>query len=151
MRFKHLIAISLLTTSLVAGVALAAAGPKPEDYLESRHGLLQTVRIQYGPLSAYAKGEGDLPADALQRAENIAALANILPVAWGNQDVPKSSTKPDAFAHKEKFLEGFKVLNKEAVKLADAIRAKDAETIKAQIGTVGKVCKGCHDDFKEKD
>ena len=150
MRLKHFIAATLATTSLIAGVAVAGA-PKPEDFLESRHGLLQTVRIQFAPLGGFAQGQGDLPADALQRAETIAALAKILPVAWGKADVPKSSTKPEAFAQKDKFNEGFNVLNVEATKLAEAIKANNSDAIKAQVGAVGKACKSCHDDFKQKD
>lgn len=150
MRLKHFIAASLTATTLIAGVAFAAAAPKPEDFLESRHGLLQTVRIQFGPLGAFAQG-GDLPADALARAETIAALAKILPVAWGKEDIPKSSTKPEAFAQKDKFNDGFKLLNSEATKLADAIKANNTDAIKAAVGAVGKACKSCHDDFKQKD
>ena len=150
MRFMRLMAAGLFATGCVATAAWAAA-PKPEDYLESRHGLLQTVRIQFGPLGAFSQGQGDLPADALQRAEIIASLAKILPVAWGKEDVPKSSTKPEAFAQKEKFNDGFKALNAEALKLADTIKAGNQDAVKAQIGAVGKACKSCHDDFKQKD
>ena len=152
MRLKHVIATVLATSTLMAGMAWAA-GPKPEDLRESRHGLLQTVRIQFGPLVAFAKGEGPLPADAAARAETIAALAKILPVAWatGTEDLPKTSTKPEAFTQKDKFLDGFKALNVEATKLAEAANGGNADAIKAQVAAVGKVCKGCHEDFKQKD
>jgi len=150
MQLKALMSATLASATLIASVALAA-GPKPEDYLESRHGLLQTVRIQFGPLGAFSQGQGDLPADAVQRAETIAALAKILPVAWGKEDVPKSSSKPEVFTQKDKFNDGFKVLNTEATKLAEVIKTGNADAVKAQIGAVGKACKSCHDDFKQKD
>ena len=117
----------------------------------ARHGLLQTLKLQFKPLGAFAKGDGPLPADTARRAEVIAELADVLPVAWGDKDRPNSGTKPEAFAQKDKFLAGFKALNSEALKLQAVAKGGDADAIKAQIGAVGKACKACHDDFKQKD
>ena len=150
MRVKHLIAALLATSSLAISIAWAA-DPKPEDFLTSRHGLLQTLRIQCGAFGPFAKGEGPLPADAISRAETLANLARVLPVAWGAQDLPQSHTKPEAFAQKEKFLAGFKTLDTESTKLVADLKAGNNDAIKTDIGALGNACKSCHDDFRQKD
>ena len=150
MRFKYALATVIAVSALVTGAAWAH-DPKEDEELVARHGLLQTVRFQFKPLGAFAKGDGPLPADAARRAEVIAELADVLPVAWADKDRPNSSTKPEAFAQKDKFLAGFKAMNTEALKLQAVAKGSDADAIKAQIAAVGKTCKSCHDDYKQKD
>ena len=150
MRLQSVLATIIAASTLAAGVA-CAAGPKPEDFLESRHGLLQTLRIQFGPMIAFAKGDGPLPEDAAQRAEVVVNLAKVLPVAWGKDDIPHSSTKAEAFAQKDKFNALFKDMGVEAAKLADTAKGGNADAIKAQVAAVGKICKSCHEDYKQKD
>jgi len=141
----------------VAGVAVAASVPamaqqaKPEDLLILRQGLMQTLKSQFGPIAAFASGKGELPADAAQRAENMVLVAKLAPIGWakGTENLPKAETKPEAFGSKSaEFMEGWKTLAAESTKLAAAAKT-GPDALKAQVGATGKVCKACHEEFKQ--
>ncbi len=141
--------------TLLAAAAILAAGSaqaqmKPEEQMKMRLGLMQAVKHQAGPLLGFAQGKADLPADAASRAENLAALAKISPLAWGKgtEALDGSKTKPGAFTD-PKFQDGWKAFAVETAKLAEVTKAGGADAIKAQAGAVGKTCKSCHDDFKK--
>ncbi|MBC7953569.1 MAG: cytochrome c [Rhodospirillaceae bacterium] len=143
-------ATAIFLGATVLGAASAQAQMKPEDQLKMRQGLMQAVKHQAGPLLGFAQGKADLPADAAARAENLAALAKLAPLGWGKgtEALAGANTKPEAFTD-AKFMEGWKATAVEAAKLADIAKAGNPDAIKAQAGAVGKLCKGCHDDFKK--
>ena len=143
--------LALLATLLIAGT-VSAAEVKPEDQLKMRQGLMQAVKSQFGPLGAFAQDKGALPADAADRAVNLAALAKIVPSAWakGTETLKDSKTKAEAFAS-PKFLDGFKAFGSAADQLSAALRSGNADAVKAAATDILKVCKGCHDDFRIKD
>jgi len=141
----------------VVGVAVAASLPavaqqsKPEDLLKLRQGLMQTLKSQWVPIAGFAAGKADLPADAAQRAENMVMVAKLAPIGWakGTEALPNSETKPEAFGSKSaQFLEGWKALAAESTKLAAAAKA-GPDALKAQAAATGKVCKACHEEFKQ--
>jgi len=135
----------------VTGLATEAlAQQKPDEALKMRQGLFQAVKMNFGPIGAFAQGKGDLPADAAAKAENLVALAKILPMAFakGTENLPHSDTKAEAFTSAD-FLKGFAMLEEASAKLAVAAKASDADGIKAAVGGVGKTCKGCHDNFRK--
>ena len=135
----------------VAGIAAdASAQQKPEEALKMRQGLFEALKMNFGPFGAFAKGAAPLPADAAQRAENMVALAKILPMAFakGTENLPKSETKAEAFTSAD-FPKGFEALGAASAKLASAVASGDADAVKAAVGGVGKTCKGCHDTFRQ--
>lgn len=141
----------------VVGVAVAASGSavaqqaKPEDLLKLRLGLMQTLKSQWAPIAGFAAGKADLPADAAQRAENMAMVAKLAPIGWakGTESLPNAETKAEAFGAKSaQFLDGWKALAAESTKLAAAAKA-GPDALKAQAAATGKLCKGCHEEFKQ--
>ncbi len=150
MRF---ISKALIAAAGIATLALAvpaSAQQKPDEALKMRQGLFQAVKMNFGPIGACAQGKGALPADAAAKAENVAALARILPMAFakGTEALPGSDTKPEAFTSAD-FAKGFGMMEEAATKLAAAAKAGDEAAIKAAVGDVGKTCKGCHDNFRK--
>ncbi|MGE4281726.1 MAG: cytochrome c [Magnetospirillum sp.] len=151
MRFISKAAAAAVFAVAVAGIAgQAAAQQKPEEALEMRQGLFQAVKMNFGPIGAFAQGKAPLPADAAAKAENVAALARILPMSFakGTEALPGANTKPEAFTSAE-FQKGFGALEAAATQLAAAAKAGDEAAIKAGVGAVGKTCKGCHDNFRK--
>jgi len=151
MRFISKAAFAAVFAVAVAGVAgQAAAQQKPDEALKMRQGLFQAVKMNFGPIGAFAQGKGDLPLDAAAKAENVAALARILPMSFakGTEALPGSNTKPEAFGSAD-FAKGFGMMEEAATKLAAAAKAGDPAGIKAAVGDVGKTCKGCHDNFRK--
>lgn len=147
--FKTILAAGLAFAAVAASTAGALAQQKPDEALKMRQGLMQAVKMQAGPMLGFAQGKNDLPADAVVRAEHLAALAKLAPTAWakGSENLPGSNTKAPAFGS-EKFAKGWEMMAASSLKLAEAARAGDPAIIKAAAGDVGGTCKGCHDDFK---
>lgn len=127
----------------------AVAQLKPEETLKMRQGLMQAVKMQAAPMLGFAQGKADLPGDAAQRAEHLAALAKLAPTAWakGSENIPGNKTKAPAYESAE-FTKGWGMMAEASMKLAEAAKGGDAAIIKAAAGEVGKTCKGCHDEFK---
>jgi cytochrome c556 len=146
MRRSILIAASLLA---VLSVAAQAADTKPEELLKARQGSFQTLKLQFMPIVAVAKGDAALSPDTAVRAANLVALAQILPTTFakGSEALPKSDTKAEAFT-KVEFLQGFDTLAIEAAKLEVAAKAGNVDGVKAGVGAVGKACKACHETFR---
>lgn len=144
------LAAGLAAAALIASASGAVAQQKPEETLKMRQGLMQAVKLQAGPLLGFAQGKNDMPANAAERADNLAMLAKLAPMGWGkgSEALPEAKTKPEAFTD-AKFQDGWKAMAAEAAKLADAAKGGNADSIKAQAGALGKTCKGCHDDFKK--
>lgn len=153
MRF---VARTIVTTIIAAGV-FAAALPatahdaKPEDLLKLRQGLMLTLKSQWAPIAGFAAGKAPLPADAAERAANMAMVAKLAPIGWakGTEALPGAETKPEAFGAKAaQFADGWKSLAAESAKLAEAANA-GPDALKAQAAKVGKLCKGCHEELKK--
>jgi cytochrome c556 len=75
-------------------------------------------------------------------------------MAWDGYDPStkgvESRTLPAAYENKAKFNEYVSRLENEAAKLVAVSRSGDEAAVKSQIGAVGRVCGGCHDDFRSK-
>lgn len=141
----------------IAGLGLALAMPavaqqlKPEEALTLRQGLMLALKTQWMPIGAFAAGKADAPADAVARAENVAAIAKLAPIGWakGTENLPKAETKAEAFGAKAAaFHDDWKSFAAEADKLVVAAKA-GPDALKTQAAATGKLCKGCHEEFKE--
>lgn len=149
--FKTL-AAGLAAAALIGSASDALAQQKPEEALKMRQGLMQAVKQQAGAMLGFAQGKNGMPADAAARADNLVLLARLAPLGWakGSEALPDANTRPQAFGEKAaQFQDGWKVFAGETAKLAEATRGGNADAVKAQAGAVGKLCKGCHDDFKK--
>lgn len=146
---KYLTPITLgLVLSLAAGSALSA--PKPEDEIRYRQSAFNVIGRNFGGvLNAMAKGERPYDAAlALKTAKLLDALAPLPFDSFGpgtDQGLPHKSA-PKVWQEPEKFKEAARSFQLEVAKLPAA--AGDLATLKAQVGAVGKTCKGCHDDFR---
>ena len=145
----------LIAAAIAIGLTAGAASPalaqqKPDEALKMRQGLMQAVKMNFGPIAGFAQGKGDLPADAAAKAGHLAALAKMAPMAWGkgSEALPGANTKAEAFASAD-FAKGWTAMGDASAKLQAAAASGDAEAIKAAAGEVGKTCKGCHDTFRK--
>ena len=149
---------NLLKTTIAAGLVLAfSAGfayaqVQPEHRLKYRQGVMRAVAFQWGPLTAFAKGEAQWGPAMAQRAVNLAALAAIAEDVFpeASKGIPNSDAKPEIWTKPDDFKTKAAAFKTETAKLADLAKAGNADAIKAQIAATGKTCGGCHDDFRVK-
>jgi cytochrome c556 len=115
---------------------------------------MQIYSFNLGILGAMAKGEAEYDAKlAGASANNLLAAAQMDNGAMWPQGsgldayADKTSAKPEIWSTYPKTAEKHAVLTEAAVKMA-AEAANGLDAVKANIGGIGKGCKGCHDDFR---
>ena len=104
-------------------------------------------------MGAMVKGEKPYDkAEFLKRAENLAALNKMALEGFTHEgaDKAESKAKPEVWTSMDKFKGGVDKVNAESGKLVVAAQGGDLAAIKTQFGEVGKVCKNCHENFKNK-
>ena len=146
-----------LSTALVSllGLAFSATtfAAKPEEAVKYRHGVMAAQSWNMNAMGAMVKGEKPYDkAEFLKRAENLAALNKMALEGFTHEgaDKAESKAKPEVWTSMDKFKGGVDKVNAESAKLVLAAQGGDLAAIKTQFGEVGKVCKNCHENFKNK-
>ncbi len=145
---------------LVIGITLSASAYSARDPLENaikaRQGEMQLRQFNLGPLFGMAKGKIDYDAEMANKLagnlklmldldngrawaqgsdnENYADKTRALPKIW--------TTYPEIADYGKKFAM--------AVNEMAAVAGDGRDALKSKLGAVGKSCKGCHDEFREK-
>ena len=147
-RIKHLILGAVAVSSI--GLTFAAE-PKPEEDVRFRQSAFNVIGRNFAQLGAIAKGERPYDqAFAVKTATLLEILAAQPFTAFGpGTDVSTHKADPKVWSDAAKFKDAAEKFQFEIAKLSTA--AKDLDTLKLQVGAVGKTCKGCHDEFRVKD
>ncbi|MBS1172097.1 MAG: cytochrome c prime [Proteobacteria bacterium] len=148
MKVKNL-AFAVVAMGVASGVL---AQVKPEDQIRYRQSVMNVMGRSFGALNAMAKGEAPYNKDAAAKNAAIVEMMSGLPApAFGPGTDKGAPTKADMkiWSEGEKFKTAYEKMVGEVKKLPAA--AGDEATLKAQVGEVGKACKGCHDDFRLKE
>jgi cytochrome c556 len=139
---------------IVAGIGgLVVAAPKPDDAVEYRQGVMMAVGWNIGTLGAMVKG--DAPFDNEKFAFLAGRAAVLAPMAMEaftpDTADTKSHAKPALWENLDDFKKRMKDMETATAKLAEIAKAGDEAAMKTEFGETVKVCKGCHDEYKEKD
>jgi cytochrome c556 len=141
---------------MFTGVAAASAQAqmaKPEDTLALRKGVFQVIRASFGPMAGFADGKVQLDAARVQvLGARLAAVAPMVSEVFpaGSEKVEGSKAKPEIWTKAEDFKAKNAAFQTAAAKLAEAAKSGNLEAVKAAVPELGKACKGCHEDYKEK-
>jgi len=144
---------------MLVGLTLAAPGFAAKDpmknAIKARQGEMQLRAFNVGPLFAMAKGKIEYDAKlAAGFADNLKLMLDLdNGRAWaegsGNDKYKKTtalpkiwSTYPEVTKYNDRYIK--------AVSQLAAVAGNGRDALKAKIGAVGKSCKGCHDEFREK-
>jgi cytochrome c556 len=151
----------LLPTLLTAGIALlmssvapsaVAQFAKPEDAIKYRKAAFTVLGAHFGRVAAMVNGK--IPFDAKAAVEN-AEIANMLSKLPFTAFVPNSAqghgteVNPSIWTEMDKFNESAVKMQEALVKLNEAAKGGNLDTIKTAIGVVGKSCKSCHDSYRK--
>jgi cytochrome c556 len=148
--------LAVLTLALSAAAFAQQAQPKPENLIKWRQSAYQVIAWNNGRIKASVEGQYNKE-EVIRAANAIAALANS---GLGSLFAPGTETgkgwrdtkvKPGLFQDGKKVGELSANFVKEANELAKVAAGGDAAAVKEQFGKLGKTCKACHDEFKEKD
>ena len=153
-----------LTLSTVTALALSAASMNVaakdpfKKAIKARQGVMQVYAFNLGVLASMAKGKRDYDEKAAATAAknlNLAAMMDNTAL-WPegsdltNKDLTvKTTAKKEAWTTWPKIGEKQEAFVQAAAKMADAAGG-GLDSLRGAIGPVGKSCKGCHDDFRQK-
>jgi cytochrome c556 len=137
--------------SIVAVVLAATAVTAADDPIKMRKDILKGFGEATKPNAGALKGEAPFNLAAAQAAlKTYAEGAKKLPDLFPDNSKTGGDTEalPSIWQNKQKFLDLYAKLGKEAAAAAAAI--KDEATFKAEYPKVLGNCKACHDDYRQK-
>ncbi|MCB5189145.1 cytochrome c [Methylobacillus arboreus] len=129
-----------------------AADPKPEEEIRYRQSVFNVIGRNFNALGAIAKGERPYDQAFAVKTANLVELLAPLPFGSFGPGTDKGALhRSDAkiWTDQAKYKEATDKFLAEVSKLSTS--AKDLNSLKAQVGEIGKTCKGCHDDFRLKE
>lgn len=149
--------ISVILVGMTLAIPVLADKDPNKVAIEARQGEMHMRAYFAGPLFDMAKGKTPYDAEKAQAlADNLLKLIEIdLGSAW----VPgtdKTAYPDDTHALPEiwttypeigKYAEKHDIAVKELAEVA----GQGEDALKSKIGALGKACKACHDDYREKD
>jgi cytochrome c556 len=138
-------------TSMCTGLAFAQSS-QVDRAIKYRQGIMTAQSWNAGIMGAMIKGERPYDKDEfLRRAMNLDQL-----VKWpwegyipGSDQSPNTRAKPEIWKEQAKFTQYGDRLQAETAKLVAAAKTGDLNQVKGPFGDVGKICSGCHDDFRK--
>lgn len=149
---KNIVKKAVLASFVLSVASAAMAQAKPEDEIRYRQSVMNVIGRNFGGvLGAMAKGERPYDQAAAVRAATLVEMLSTLPAnSFGPGTDKGAPTKadPKIWKEPEKFKAAYQKMVDEVAKLP--VAARDLNTLKAQVGEVGKACKACHDDYRQK-
>jgi cytochrome c556 len=143
----YVIASAMLFGAMSANVQADMA----EDAIQYRQSVFQTYKWHFGAMGAMVRGK--VPYDAAQFKHHAEALAAVAPLAAEGfiegSDMGDTAAKDELWENLSDLNERFDELTSAATKLA-AASGGELDAVKGAFGAVGKGCKGCHDNYREK-
>ena len=154
---KTLLALLWVLVSGPISIAMAAEEDPNLLLIEARKGEMELRSFSAGPLFYMAKGK--IPYDAEQAAKlanNLKVLLQLdIGAAWapgtGNDKYPgKTDARPEIWSTYPEVAEHGKEYANAVNELA-SVAGDGLDALRSKIGGLGDACKGCHDDFREKE
>jgi cytochrome c556 len=146
----------LVVTVIAAGAALtslsaAAQFQKPEDAIKYRQSAMTVMGNHFGRVAAMAQGK--VPFDAKAAADNAGVVVVLSKLPWagfgeGTDKGAPTRAKPEVWKDSAKVKDLATKMMDEAEKFDAAAKTGNLDAIKAAVGSLGKACKACHDDYR---
>ncbi len=153
---RHVTRICLVLIGISFIIPAFAAKDPNLKLIKARQSEMQLKSFNAGPLFGMAKGKIEYNADFASMLANNLLLQTQLDMgrAWaeGTDNVAyegKTDALPEIWSTYPEIAEKGKAYVKAVNELA-AVAGNGLDALKSQIGALGKGCKGCHDDFREK-
>jgi len=149
MKITYKIAIAAITTSVIAGTALAQFA-RPDAAIKYRKATFTVMSTHFARIGAVAKGE--VPFNKDEVAKNAAIVNAMASLPWQafGPGTEGGDALPSVWSEETKFKSNQEKLISAASSLNSAANSGDLDAVKKATANVGAACKNCHDDFKKK-
>lgn len=139
---------AVLALSL-AVLALPASADE-DSVINHRKGVYQAIGGNMKALVMIVKGGVPHAGDAKYHAEQIAALSKLTEKVFPKgSDFGDTEAKPDIWSKPDDFKKVMAAFQAQAEKTAKVAAGGDLKATAAEVGELGKTCKGCHDNFRQ--
>jgi cytochrome c556 len=149
MKITYKIAIAAITTSVIAGTALAQFA-RPDAAIKYRKATFTVMSTHFARIGAVAKGE--VPFNKDEVAKNAAIVNAMASLPWQafGPGTEGGDALPSVWSEETKFKSNQEKLISAVASLNSAANSGDLDAVKKATANVGAACKNCHDDFKKK-
>jgi cytochrome c556 len=138
-------AVALLTS----GTALAS---DPESYIKYRQAVMKAIGGHMGASGQIVRGKVDESAALAMHADALASLnADLARLFPEGSDFGETEAKAEIWDNWAEFEKAADAARDATAAFAAAVKSGDADKIGAARKDVGRSCKGCHEDFRQKD
>lgn len=140
------VGIALLAASQVTGAEA------PEDYIKYRQAMMKAIGGHMGASSQIVRGKVSPEGHLAMHADALAVLSGDLTALFPEgSDFGETKAKAAIWDDWGTFEKAAAEAKQATADFAAAAGSGDADRIAAAHKAVGKACKGCHEDFREKD
>lgn len=126
-----------------------------DDAIKYREAIMEIIGSNMTAMVQIAKGEVKAPDTTFSAHADMLATAGELSYDAFKQNThgqgkEKTTAKENVWTEWDKFKEGLDKMNDAAMVVANYAAEGNMGLAKGAIGDLGKACKACHDDFREK-
>ena len=144
----HLVA--LLACAVFGAAAVHAQ--EPEDHIKYRQAMMKAIGGHMGASTQIVRGKVSPEGHLAMHADALAALTRQLTQLFPEgSDFGETKAKAEIWENWAKFEEAANAAQQTTTAFATAVAGGDAAAIAAAHKDVGEACKGCHEDFRQKD
>lgn len=143
----------LAVTALVFGLSSPLhAEPEPEDLIKYRQSVMKSIGGHMGAAALIMRGKVDYLPQLIDHARALAATTNgiddIFPEASA---LGETRAKSEVWENPEEFKKAVEDAQQAADAFLAAVESDNQEDMATRFKALGDTCKGCHDDFREKE
>lgn len=149
MRFKT---STLIASAVLAAVSFTApAFADGDGEIKYRKSVMKSVGGHMGAMAGILKNESANKANLMVHAQGMAALSNISGSVFPEgSDFGETEALPVIWEKPEEFAKAVKLFQDAAATLEKTAMSADMAAFGAAFGELGKACKNCHENFREK-
>ena len=136
---------------LAVSFAVPAALASDEGEIKYRKSVMKAVGGHMGAIGGIMKQETANAANLQVHTDGMLQLANITASLFpAGSDFGETTVLPVIWEKPDDFAAAVKQFQDAAQKMADAGKSGDMALVGAAMGDLGKSCKNCHENFREK-
>ena len=141
----------LISLIALAVSMLAAADPAPEDAAKYRQSIMKAMSGHNGAISMMARGKAGNPDNLASHVQALVNLAGEIDSLFSEgSDLEDDKALPAIWENADAFADAVQNFEAAVEAFSEVATDGDMPAIDAAQRDVGKACKACHEDYRQK-
>lgn len=141
-----------LPTLLAVGWLHGLNAAQPEDIIKYRRNVMKSQGGHMGAAADILRGKVEFGSDLTYHTEALAAsLKTVSKLFPEGSDFGDTRAKSEVWKRRADFDKATREADKAGAAFLAAVKSNDKAAIAKSFGTLADACKGCHQDFREKE